>query len=339
MTLYAYDAAYQPDLTQVKAHGGIAICRYFVGDNPAWQWKRVTPQQVSSTLTAGLGMVVNYEGTADPPLTRTYGRETAHNALVDIRRCRVPAGVGIGCYMSIDVNTSPARYPAARDYFDGVNDVLTPAGYLTKVYSQGGLIDYLCSWHRVAGKQWLAAPTSWPGYNSSSPNVAMVQLVGTPIAGTDQNVVRDPKALSAYWPAGSPYIPEVDVPLSDSDIQRIRQVVDDEIVKHLGDRAVSNPNAALNAGISTRISADRKAYLESQLGAEAVTNPNALLNAGISTRIGADRRADLANQTDDIVEAVLANLGSGEGGQVTKADVADAVRSVITGTFLTPPAP
>jgi len=339
VTLYAYDAAFQPNLTQVKAHGGIAICRYFVGNNPDWQWKRVTPQQVRSALDAGLGMVVTYEGVSDPTLTRGYGQETARNALVDIRRCHVPAGVGIGCYMSIDVSTPPSRYPAARDYFDGVNDVLDPAGYLTKIYGQGGLIDYLCSWRRVAGKQWLAAPTSWPGYNPSSPNVAMVQLLQTPVPGTDQNRVLDPKALGAYWPDGSPYTPEDDVPLSDSDIQRIRQVVDDEIVKHLGERAVTNPDAALNAGISTRISADRKAYLESQLGAQAVTNPNALLNAGISPRIGADRRADLAQQTQDIVDAVLAGLGTAPGGLITKADVADAVRSVIDGKFLSPPSP
>lgn len=42
---------------------------------------------------------------------------------------------------------------------------------------------------------------------------------------------------------------------------------------------------------------------------------------------------------DQVADAVIAKMGSGVGGQVTKADVVDAVRSVIAGTFLTPPAP
>ena len=42
---------------------------------------------------------------------------------------------------------------------------------------------------------------------------------------------------------------------------------------------------------------------------------------------------------DQVADAVIAKTGSGVGGQVTKADVVDAVRSVIAGTFLTPPAP
>jgi hypothetical protein len=235
---YMYDAAYQPDLAKVKANRGIAISRYFVGDNSSWQWKRVTPDQVSDARSAGLGMVCNMEGSADPLAAaraigmsyQNYGQNLARWGLVDLQKCAVPAGAGIAMYFSIDVNTPPDQYPNVRELFDGINDVLPSAGYLTKVYSQGGLIDYLCAWHRVQGKQWLAAPTSWPGYKTAlaGPNVAMVQLVGTPVPETDQNKVLDPNAVAAYWPASSPYATEEDVALDPNDpiVQEIRADLD-----------------------------------------------------------------------------------------------------------------
>ena len=212
---YMYDAAYQPDLDKVLANHGIAISRYFTGPNPAFVWKRVTPQQVADTLGKGLGMVCNTEGSADPLSAadaagvsyKQYGKLLAQWGLTDLARCGIPAGAGVADYFSVDVYTDPSRYPDVRDMFDGINEVIPPAGYLTKVYAQGGLIDYLCAQHRVDGKQWLAAPTSWPGYREAlaGPNLAMVQLVGSPVAATDQNKILDPYAVGAYWPDGSPY--------------------------------------------------------------------------------------------------------------------------------------
>jgi hypothetical protein len=224
-TLYMYDAAYQPDLNAVKSHGGIAISRYFVGNGASWQWKRVTPTQVNAARAAGLGMVCNMEGSADPLAAarsigmsyRSYGQNLAHWGLVDMGNCGVPAGAGIAMYFSVDVNTPPDQYPNVRELFDGINDVTPSAGYLTKVYSQGGLLDYLCAAGRVTGKQWLAAPTSWAGYNANDANLCMVQLVGSPVSGTDQNKVIDPKAIGAYWPPGSPYASVEDEVLDPSD--------------------------------------------------------------------------------------------------------------------------
>jgi hypothetical protein len=226
---YMYDAAYQPDLDKVLAAHGIAISRYFTGPNPAFVWKRVTPQQVTDTLGKGLGMVCNTEGSADPLSAadaagvtyKEYGKLLAQWGLTDLVRCGIPAGIGVADYFSVDVYTDPSRYPDVRDMFDGINEVIPRAGYLTKVYSQGGLIDYLCAQHRVDGKQWLAAPTSWPGYKEAlaGPNLAMVQLVGSPVAATDQNKILDPYAIGAYWPDGSPYGGEV--PLTDDDVKKI----------------------------------------------------------------------------------------------------------------------
>lgn len=60
--------------------------------------------------------------------------------------------------------------------------------------------------------------------------------------------------------------------------------------------------------------------------------------ADVARQVGALQLA-VEQVPDEIADAVIATMGSGEGGQVTKADVVDAVRSVIAGTFLTPPAP
>lgn len=215
MTLYAYDAAYEPDLKAVKTNGGIALARYFVGNYAAFQWKRVTTAQAAAIRAAGLGIIVNFEGGSDPIAganargmsLRDYGRWSAQEALTDIVACGVPQDGSIACYFSVDTGYDSSKFAALAEYFRGIHDIMDPARIQVKVYGDGAVIDFLVRTNLVYGKQWLAAPTSWPGFNDKDPNLCMVQLVGSPVSGTDQNEVLDPKAIGAWWPANSPYDP------------------------------------------------------------------------------------------------------------------------------------
>jgi hypothetical protein len=60
--------------------------------------------------------------------------------------------------------------------------------------------------------------------------------------------------VAATLPTGS--TPEM--PLSKDDLEQIRAVVDERIQTHLGAGAVNDPAAALNAGLSQRITLDRQ---------------------------------------------------------------------------------
>lgn len=52
-----------------------------------------------------------------------------------------------------------------------------------------------------------------------------------------------------------------DMPLNDDDLEKIRGVIDERIKAHFGAPAVNDPGAALNAGISPRMHADRQSDL------------------------------------------------------------------------------
>jgi len=64
---------------------------------------------------------------------------------------------------------------------------------------------------------------------------------------------------------------EDDMPLSDSDLDKIEKIVDERIKTHFGAQAVSNPNAALNAGLMERINATDNAKFAGVDGYKKVT--------------------------------------------------------------------
>ena len=221
-TLYAYDAAYPPDQAMCAAKGGIAIVRYTPGPAPVYDWKRTDKAEIAlARNTNHLGALANYEQSAGQALTggRGGGRTAATVAAKDMIAFGWPQNGTLANAFSVDVNVPPDKYPAVRDWYLGVFDVLPGYRYVPKIYSQGGLIAYLCANGPFPhdSKHWLAAPTSWPGYNPSSKNVAMVQLVGSPVPGTDQNKIIDPRAMGFWWPTGSPYASPEDEVLDAND--------------------------------------------------------------------------------------------------------------------------
>jgi hypothetical protein len=200
VTLYAFDAAYSPDLAKVAAAGGIAVNGYLTG-------KFVnTTTQPAAALAAGLGFIPTYEEAQAELVgaSRATGQAVGNKIAAAFRAKGLPDDGSIAVYPSVDVNVGNAA--ACDQAFRGIKDVLGN-GVSLRCYSEGIIIDRLVAAGLVDGKCWLAAPTSWPGYNASDGNVCMVQQVGQFIPGysTDRNLITDVGAIGAYWPAGSPF--------------------------------------------------------------------------------------------------------------------------------------
>lgn len=228
---YMYDAAYAPSLAAVKAHGGIGMSCYLTGAYAS------TSPQPKALRAAGLFALGNYERGAGELVTCGYDRgvqigkeaATAYIAKGAPRNTRLtPANRRLAIYFSVDVNARPSTFPAIGKAFDGIKKGLA-GRFEPRVYGEGALIDYLVKTKRVTGPQWLSASSSFPGYDPSSPHVGLVQKVGTPVHGTDQDVITcHPSELGAWWPAGSP-LQEVD-PLAGYTLDQIADAVVGKLV-------------------------------------------------------------------------------------------------------------
>lgn len=205
MTVYGYDAAYQPNLAAVKAAGGVAVNGYLTGRYAS------TTSTPAAALAAGLGWWATYE--EDPAelvgATRTTGQNAGRKILTAFRALRdnhgrpLPLDGSLAVYPSVDESSSSASacdesWPGLRDVLEGLLQV--------RIYSEGLLGDHLYQAGLLDGPFWLAAPTSWPGFNPADPRVCIVQEVGTNVPGTDRNhILTDPALIGAVWPEGSIY--------------------------------------------------------------------------------------------------------------------------------------
>lgn len=203
--LYAFDAAFPAPASVYKANGGIAENVYVSGAY-AQDAARVT-----GSRNAGLGPWPNYERglweLVDSGNDYQAGVTAGQIGIADAIRCGFPANGSIWFPFSIDVSLDPTRYGEAGNAFRGIQAV-NAGRYRISCYGQGGLISYLKANGFIHEKGWLSASTSFPGYNASSPDVCIWQQIGNFIPGysTDRNVITDPYALGAWWPAGSPYL-------------------------------------------------------------------------------------------------------------------------------------
>jgi hypothetical protein len=198
--LYFFDAAYKPDLARVKAAGGIGMSVYLTGKYAN------TCAQPGELHAMGLGALANYEEGANELAIAgvsggiSIGQRAANAAIAK----GFPIGKGIA--FSLDVNTPPSQFPAVGQTFQGIRQGLG-GKFAPLVYGEGAAIDYLVANHDVLGIEWLAAPKSWPGFNENDTHVGVVQLVGSPVGGTDEDLITNLDALAPliWWPQGSPY--------------------------------------------------------------------------------------------------------------------------------------
>jgi hypothetical protein len=210
LVLYAFDAAYPPDLATLKAAGGVAVNCYVSGSYA------VTPSWVNQVRAAGLGAWPNYERNLwELVSTRVEGAAAARVGIGDAVRCGFPSDGTIWFPFSVDVDVPPARYHQVADAFRGVQDV-NAGRYRISCYGQGDLIKYLRSARVITEKGWLSSSYGFPGWDPASGDICVYQLYGDgwlpqraarhpTINGTDTNIITDPAALGAWWPDGSPY--------------------------------------------------------------------------------------------------------------------------------------
>lgn len=199
--LYLYDAAFRPDLASVKANGGIAINGYLTG-----QYSDTTTQP-SQALSAGLGYVPTYEEGPSELVhaSRSYGQAVGRKILAAFAAKSLPLDGSVAVYPSVDVNVPDASAASCNDAWLGIRDLVNGKVSL-RAYAEGAVIDALANAGLLDGPCWLAAPTSWPGFNVDDRHVCVVQLTGTKVPGTDaDHIITNPQLLGALWPAGSPY--------------------------------------------------------------------------------------------------------------------------------------
>jgi hypothetical protein len=204
VTLYAYDGASAFDLAAAKDHGAVLITGYIVGHPGGMD--PITPQRVRQIHALGMGFLPNWERGAGflVSCSRAEGVAAGREAVAALRALGVPDDGTVACPFSWDVNVAPSQYARCGIAADGIIDGLA-GRYLFTAYGQGGLIDYFARTGRLQSEGWLSASSSFPGYDAASPRVALVQRVGSPVPGTDQNILTDPANVHAWWPAGSPY--------------------------------------------------------------------------------------------------------------------------------------
>lgn len=207
MTDYLFDAAYRPNLDRVKSAGGICMSVYLTGMYSG------TCAQPSELHAKGLGALANYEEGASELVNTGYsgGVSIGERAAQGAVSKGFPANAGKGIAFSLDVDTPYSAFPGLGQTFKGIGHGLA-GRFVPLVYGEGAAIDYLWNNHEVAGVEWLAAPTSWAGFNPGDIRVGVVQQVGSPVGGTDIDRITNLQALAPliWWPAGSSYDKKVD---------------------------------------------------------------------------------------------------------------------------------
>ena len=222
--LYAYDAAYSPDLAQCIARGAIAMTHYVSGIYSG------TSPQPAATRAAGMGAVLNWERMpgALVGLSRSGGQAVGREFLNSADPA-CPQDRTVAAYFSVDLDVLAGNLSSCDQAFLGIRDVLQ--GFRVAVYGEGDLIDHLVGVGILDGKHWLSMSEAFGGFNAQSPNVCLVQMhdgvgnwIGTDMPGTDRNTVTDVHALGAWWPTGSPYLIG-DPPMTPAEIQSVADAV------------------------------------------------------------------------------------------------------------------
>lgn len=306
MALLGYDGASAFDLNVAKQHGGIVIADYLVGHPGGYD--PANEARVDNTRFLGMGAYPNWERAAGffNTCTVAEARAAGVEGAAATKALGFPADGSIRIAFSFDQYVTGARFVEMGQKFAAVRAGVG-AGFQAAVYGQYGLINYLVTTGHAPGKHWLSGSTYNEPYNPSGPNIAMVQShdaqgnwINTQVPGTDVNTVIDPHALGAWWPTGSPYAGGTDVDITPAQMD------------------------AIAAKVRTAIQPDLQRFAQWLDGStNSVFNATTLPQWGPGARVNSLDAAAL----DAIAAAVVAAIGTGTGGAVTKADVVDIINA------------
>ncbi len=153
MSLYAYDAAYSPNLAAVKAAGGIAINGYLTGTYAN------TTTQPAAARTAGLGYVPTYEEGPSELVnaSRSAGQAVGTRILTAFKAKGIPLDGSVAVYPSADVDVPGANATACNAAWQGIRDVLV-GKVSVRAYAEGAVIDALANAGLVRRRQRVHDP-------------------------------------------------------------------------------------------------------------------------------------------------------------------------------------
>jgi hypothetical protein len=188
-----------PIIDELKQSGVTTVFRYYAsGFQPSLPEKRLTREECDALLAAGLGVgvVFQFNNNMLSSMTKARGRDDAEFSL-EAAGDIIAQPPGSAIYFGIDGDWHTAsEQKKVKDYFEGVNEVFSPAGmpYRIGVYGSG----LTCTKLRDAGLAtlfWLPLSTGWSGtrdfYNSGGWHFYQ-NFHGLRIGGrfTDTNVVN-----------------------------------------------------------------------------------------------------------------------------------------------------
>lgn len=190
----------------------------------------------------------------------------------------------------------------------------------------------------AGGAAWPSRPTSDdPRWGAHAPTVPHGLQYGSLLSwgslhGADANAAQftDEAEFIAYVTG------QGDPGMSAEDVTAVNDHTDAMLKLLWG--AIGGTDNSVFAGGTTAKDAQAAIFQRLDYLWKALTGQdNSVYSGGTTAKDVADMVAALPT-VDAIADEIMDRLGSGEGGQLTKADVRDVVRDVLTGTFLTPAA-
>jgi hypothetical protein len=201
VSLLGIDIAWdRPTVAQIQATGAHWVARYFSQDPT----KDITAGEVQQYSAANLGIVTVYETTTGRALQGfNAGQQDAHAAINERAAVGLPQTHPI--YFAVDTDTD---WASVKSYFDGVTSVLPKD--LTGIYGGFKVVEGAHSYGLKYGWQTIA----WSG-GLWSQWASIKQTGGTVLSGgADIDFAEVPDF--GQFPS-----PEVDMPLTDADVQKI----------------------------------------------------------------------------------------------------------------------
>lgn len=171
----------------VIADGGyeFASCYLANPDIPAQVPKILTPVKRDDLAAAGLGLMLNWEGSAGDPL-RGWALGQWHGAYAERLADQLEAPIDLHVVISCDVNISQSDWSACDAYWSGfASETRHPLG----AYVESDYMEHLDA-EGLASLFWWPAASSWSG-GRISPLAHVQQLVGYVLGNTcDANILR-----------------------------------------------------------------------------------------------------------------------------------------------------
>lgn len=232
----------RPGKAVLDANGCVALSRYVKRWLP--NSFDLSASERAQNLAWGYGQLYNPEQSASdiieqsPAWWSDYGKYVADRLQgfgvdpVRVRPCQ-----------SADCFVTNADVPKAMNNFAAFATGVQP--YRMIGYAQLNLLDLLVdeAISPAGAKHWLPGAISWSGLPNTAdgwkqyqayPHAGMVQMLSSPVPGTDMNIPIDLASMGFEWPESSPYYQGDAMPRSTFDSAGVGWIVADDFTSRYG---------------------------------------------------------------------------------------------------------